>query len=77
MPYPIDEYPEVLIDISEVAELKGYSLDQNLLIGAGSTLTELLDILQIVVAKDGFSYLQKLYEHIELVAHIPVRNVSV
>ncbi|KAL0829108.1 hypothetical protein ABMA28_003962 [Loxostege sticticalis] len=76
--FPIDEYPDCMIDISGVSELKGHSFDQNLVIGAINTLTEVLDIFKTVSQerKDEFGYLKKLHDHIELVAHIPVRNVG-
>lgn len=66
-----------MIDISGVSELKGYSFDQNLIVGAITTLTEVLDIFEKVSTEkeDEFGYLKKLHDHIELVAHIPVRNV--
>lgn len=74
--YPIDDYPQVLIDITGANELKGYKMDQNLIIGAAVTLTELLDIFKTVGKQEYFGYLQKFYNHLEKVAHIPVRNVS-
>lgn len=75
--YPIAEYPQLLIDISGISELKGFVLDQNLVLGAGTTLSEALDIFKSLSSqKQNFSYLEKLHDHIQLVAHIPVRNVS-
>ncbi|CAK1542874.1 unnamed protein product [Leptosia nina] len=74
---PIVDYPRILIDISEVSELKGYYFDQNLVIGAGSTLTELMNIFQYVSqTREDFSYLSVLNDHLKLVAHIPVRNLG-
>ncbi|XP_063385400.1 uncharacterized protein LOC134671467 [Cydia fagiglandana] len=75
--YPIDKYPKVLIDISSVEELKGYSFDQNLVLGAGTTLSETMKTFQTVSStEDNFWYLEKLREHLDLVAHIPVRNLG-
>ncbi|PZC72657.1 hypothetical protein B5X24_HaOG210768 [Helicoverpa armigera] len=76
---PEDEtipYERVLIDISDTQDLTGYIMDQNLIIGAGTTLSSLLDILQIVSEQEYFDYLKILYDHILLVAHIAVRNVG-
>lgn len=74
---PILSYPRVLIDISPVQEIKGYYIDQNLVVGAGTTLSELMEIFKEISKDDNdFAYLQKLNEHLDLVAHIPVRNVS-
>ncbi|KAJ8719322.1 hypothetical protein PYW08_011497 [Mythimna loreyi] len=74
--YPIDEYPKVLIDISGVKELKGYTIDQNLIVNAGTTLTEFLEILKTVSKEEFFGYLQKIYDHVLDVAHIPIRNAT-
>lgn len=74
---PIFEFPRLLIDIQSVEELKGYYIHQNLVVGAGTTLTNFMDILlSLAHQREEFSYLLKLYEHLDLVAHIPVRNVS-
>lgn len=70
-------FPRVLIDIKPIKELTGYYLDQNLVFGAGITLTDLMEVFKDVSkAHEEFQYLYKLYEHLDLVAHIPVRNVS-
>ncbi|XP_022827043.1 xanthine dehydrogenase-like [Spodoptera litura] len=78
--YPILYYPtaesNVLIDISGVQELKGYTLDQNLIVNAGTTLTEFLQILKTVAKEEYFGYLQKIHDHVEKVAHVAVRNVA-
>ncbi|XP_049874984.1 uncharacterized protein LOC126373065 [Pectinophora gossypiella] len=73
--YPI-EYPRILIDISSVLELKGFFVDQNLVIGANVTLSELLEIFKLMSKETYFGYLQKFYDHLSLVAHIPVRNLG-
>lgn len=74
--YPIDEYPSILIDINAVTELKGYRIDQNLIIGAATALTEILEIFKSISEQEYFGYLQKFYDHLKKVANIPVRNVS-
>ena len=74
---PIDDYPRVLIDISCLPELKTVTYDQNLIIGAGTTLSELLVILKDASTQDCFGYLSKFHFHVGLVAHIPVGNVSI
>lgn len=71
------KFPRVLIDVRPIADLKGYIFDQNLVVGAGITLTDLMTLFKTVASKkEDFAYLQKLYDHLDLVAHIPVRNVS-
>ncbi|XP_075977357.1 xanthine dehydrogenase-like [Anticarsia gemmatalis] len=74
--YPINEYPRILIDVNGISELKGYTIDQNLIVGAGSTLTEFMNILKKVSDVEYFGYLLKLYDHLEKVAHLPVRNIG-
>ncbi|XP_026330716.1 indole-3-acetaldehyde oxidase-like isoform X3 [Hyposmocoma kahamanoa] len=74
---PVFDFPRVLIDIQPVEELKGYYVDQNLVVGAGSTLTNFMDIMLTVAhQEEEFGYLLKLHEHLDLVAHIPVRNIG-
>ncbi|XP_072948794.1 xanthine dehydrogenase-like [Epargyreus clarus] len=74
--YPRDEYPRILIDISRLRSLKGCILDQNLVVGAGNTLTETMQILNNVSNQQYFGYLKIIVEHMELIAHIPVRNIG-
>ncbi|XP_034833025.2 xanthine dehydrogenase/oxidase-like [Maniola hyperantus] len=74
--YPLLEYPRTLIDISCVQELQGYYLDQNLVIGGGNTLTDVISIFVTVAKNDGFSYLNILKDHINLIAHIAVSNLA-
>lgn len=73
---PIIEYPRVLIDISRVSELKGYLIDQYLVVGAGNTLSEFMEIMKKISDSENFEYLEVLIEHLELVANVAVRNVS-
>ncbi|XP_045512188.1 xanthine dehydrogenase/oxidase-like [Pieris brassicae] len=73
---PIFEFPQVLIDISAIEELKTHYIDQNLVIGAGTTITDFMGICKKMAETDeDFSYTHKFYEHLDKVAHIPVRNV--
>ncbi|PZC72656.1 hypothetical protein B5X24_HaOG210767 [Helicoverpa armigera] len=72
---PISDYPRVLIDVSSLQELKTVTYDQNLIVGAGMTLTEFMDVLKTASETEFFGYLAKIYSHVDLVAHIPVRNL--
>ena len=75
--YHVTDYPPTLIDIFNVVELKGHSIDVNLIVGAGMPLSEMMELfLKISKTNEDFSYLKILYDHMDLVAHIPVRNVS-
>ncbi|XP_047987082.1 indole-3-acetaldehyde oxidase-like [Leguminivora glycinivorella] len=75
--YPIFAYPRVLIDISRVLELKTHVVDQNLVLGAATTLNDTISIFyEVSRQREEFSYLALLADHITLVAHIPVRNIG-
>ncbi|XP_052750539.1 uncharacterized protein LOC113513917 [Galleria mellonella] len=75
--YETYEYPRVLIDISNVKSLKGYQFDQNLIIGANTSLEECRQIFNDVAhSNDDFSYLSEFAKHFESIAHIPVRNIG-
>lgn len=67
----------MLFDVSRVSELKDYIIDQNLVVGAGNTLTEFMEILKKLSDRENFEYVDVLIEHLELVANIAVRNVSI
>lgn len=65
------------MDISSVSELTGYDFSNNqLVLGANITLTKAMSIFDSLSTKNGFQYLEQMRYHIDLVAHIPVRNVS-
>ncbi|XP_073946005.1 uncharacterized protein isoform X2 [Choristoneura fumiferana] len=75
--YHVSEYPKNIIDIFNIVELKGYILDVNLILGAGMPLTEMMELfLELSKKNEDFSYLQQFYDHMDLVAHIPVRNIG-
>lgn len=76
--YHVTEYPENVIDIFSVPDLKGYLIDVNLILGAGMTLTDMMEVfLKLSGEREEFSFLKQFHEHMDLVAHIPVRNVSI
>ncbi|XP_026331869.1 probable aldehyde oxidase 4 [Hyposmocoma kahamanoa] len=73
--FHVSNYPSTVIDIFNVAVLKEYSMDVNLILGAGMPLTEMMELfLKISGENEEFSYLKQFYDHMDLVAHIPVRN---
>nr|QIJ45705.1 aldehyde oxidase [Glyphodes pyloalis] len=75
--YPIEDYPRLLLDVTKVQELKGYKMDQNLIIGAATTLTEMTDIFKEVHSSENyFQYLKQFIDHLDLVAHLPVKNIG-
>ncbi|CAG9122421.1 unnamed protein product [Plutella xylostella] len=74
--YPVLEMPPVIIDINNVVELKGYTTDQNLIIGAGNTMQDYVDIFTEVSSQEGFEYLKKFLEHLEWVANTAIKNLG-
>ncbi|CAG5043721.1 unnamed protein product [Parnassius apollo] len=75
--YHITDYPSNMIDIADVAEIKGYLLDVNLILGAGMSLSEMMEVyLKICSENEDFLYLKEFYDHLDLVAHIPVKNIG-
>ncbi|KAJ8719479.1 hypothetical protein PYW08_011654 [Mythimna loreyi] len=70
-------YPRVLIDISDVSSLKTYKFDQNLVLGANTSLEDCIKIFkEAAVKENGFAYLGEFVKHLELVAHVSVRNIG-
>ncbi|XP_055537410.1 uncharacterized protein LOC129725501 [Wyeomyia smithii] len=67
---------EMFIDVSSVKELKSYSItNEELIIGAGVSLTEFMEILNEAAKKQSvFKYCEDLSRHVDLIANIPVRN---
>lgn len=65
------------IDISEVVELITYEVDKNtVILGAGITLNQAMNIFDSLSNRKGFAYMNQMREHVDLIAHVPVRNVS-
>lgn len=65
------------IDVSKVEELRSYSLnDDSLTLGANLSLTKSMQCFNDIAKNNKFSYLKKLADHIDLVANVPIRNVS-
>ncbi|KPJ06623.1 Xanthine dehydrogenase [Papilio machaon] len=75
--YHVKKYPTHIIDISDVIELKAFLLDVNLILGAGMTLSDMMELfLKMSSENENFSYLKEFYTHMDLVAHIPVKNIG-
>nr|QPF77598.1 aldehyde oxidase 1 [Galleria mellonella] len=75
--FHVQEYPRNVIDIFNVSELKASMIDENLIIGAGVPLSEMMELfLKISAENEDFAYLKQFYDHMDLVAHIPVRNIG-
>ena len=69
---------DVYIDVNAVDQLHNYKVDdQNLTIGANTSLNTIMNIFEEVAKErpQQYSYLRQLIKHIDLVANVPVRNV--
>ncbi|KAJ8720096.1 hypothetical protein PYW07_012139 [Mythimna separata] len=70
------DYPRDLIDISDVSSLKTCKFDQNMILGANMSLEECIRIFkEAAVNENGFAYLGEFVKHLELIAHVSVRNI--
>lgn len=69
---------QVYIDITEVAELVNYRLEGDVLVlGANMTLTKAINLFeQLSKTNPKFAFLKQVADHIDLIANVPVRNVS-
>lgn len=75
--YRRSENIKYFIDINGIAELKQYNLSNGqLILGANLTLAESMDIFEKVASVQGFEYCQQLWQHFNLIANVPIRNVS-
>lgn len=65
------------IDVNSVEELHQHSIEgQQLKLGANLSLTQTMEIIRTASKQTGFEYLEVLWNHIDLIANVPVRNVS-
>lgn len=75
--YRVTEEPEVYIDVWDVAELKSVSTEPNLTLGGNMSLTEAMNLFySLAEKKPSYKYTKVLADHIDLIANVPVRNVS-
>ncbi|XP_058053764.1 xanthine dehydrogenase/oxidase-like [Anopheles bellator] len=75
--YRRSEALEVFVDVNAVQELRVHSVGASLTIGAGTSLTELMELMTSSAKNNPhFSYLEHLVNHIDLIANVPVRNTG-
>lgn len=61
-----------------MTSLKTYTFDQNLVLGANVSLQDCISIFTDAAKnKSEFAYLAEFAKHFDLIAHIPVRTVSI
>lgn len=74
--YRRPENINIFIDINNIPELHAFDVGDVLTIGGNVTLANTIRIFRDVQSTDGFEYCKRLADHFELVANVPVRNVS-
>jgi hypothetical protein len=75
--YRVTEEIKVYIDVGDVAELKSLTTDPNLVLGGNMSLTEAMDTFNTISKENArYKYTKALADHIDLIANVPVRNVS-
>lgn len=74
----MNKIPKIMIDITSVAELRKHDKTSNLSLGANMTLNEIMAVfIDYGNSNDEFKYLLQMYRHMDLVAHVPLRNVGI
>ncbi|XP_026330989.1 indole-3-acetaldehyde oxidase-like [Hyposmocoma kahamanoa] len=66
----------VQVDIASVEELRECRRDANLCLGAAASLTEMMDQCKKWQTDSDFRYLEEFHQHLDLVAHVSVRNIG-
>jgi len=75
--YRVTEDTKVYIDVGDVAELKSLTTEPNLVLGGNMSLTEAMDTFNRISKENArYKYTKALADHIDLIANVPVRNVS-
>lgn len=68
---------DTYIDVTSVNELTAYSYNNNsLVLGGNLTLSRTIKVLTKISREKNFAYLSDMAEHINLIANVHVRNVS-
>lgn len=68
---------EVYIDVNNVTELRSYDVGDVVELGGNMPLTEVMRVLENASKLDGFEYFRGLLKHLDLVASVQIRNVSI
>ncbi|XP_070138167.1 uncharacterized protein [Drosophila bipectinata] len=65
------------IDVNKVPELKQYRIEADYtLLGANLTLDDAMQVFLETAKRPGFEYCVQLWQHFNLIANVPVRNVT-
>jgi xanthine dehydrogenase/oxidase len=69
--------PQIYIDVQDIPDLKSYSTDATLTLGGNMSLNDCMKLFNTVSKKkSNYAYTEVLARHIDLIANVPVRNVS-
>lgn len=75
--YRLTVEPQIYIDVQDIPELKSYSTDPILTLGGNMSLNDCIKLFNTVSKKNhNYAYTEVLAHHIDLIANVPVRNVS-
>lgn len=64
------------IAVNDIDALQKHEIGEKIVLGGNMSLTETMEVFREVSSKSGFQYCQVLYDHFDLIANVPVRNVS-
>ncbi|EDW38594.1 GL11937 [Drosophila persimilis] len=70
---------KAFIDVGALADLKGHKLavdSSSLTLGGNLSLTETMDICRQLEKTRGFEYLSQVWQHLDWIANVPVRNAG-
>ncbi|XP_011694376.1 PREDICTED: xanthine dehydrogenase/oxidase-like [Wasmannia auropunctata] len=68
---------DLYIDINDIPDLRHIEkTNEYLVLGGNATLTMALEAFQKYSSETRFKYLRHLARHVDLVAHVPVRNIA-
>jgi len=69
--------PQIYIDLQDIPDLKSYSTEPTVTLGGNMSLNDCMKLFNTVSKrKSNYAYTEVLACHIDLVANVPVRNVS-
>lgn len=68
---------QCFISINDIDVLQHYEIGEHLELGANLSLTEAMEVFTKVSTMDGFEYCKVLWDHFDVIANVPVRNVSI
>lgn len=74
--YKRSEEVSCFISLNGIEALHKHEVGDSLVFGANMQLSEVIKVFNEVHSSDGFGYCETLRDHFDLIANVPVRNVS-